>query len=69
LYYQCINPECKRFSTYELDESGDPVHVVTRKAIAQSVAGCTPDEDDTFRISPIYDLSASELDSLERPYL
>jgi late competence protein required for DNA uptake (superfamily II DNA/RNA helicase) len=69
LYYQCRNPECRRFSTYELDESGCLVRVITRKAIAQSVSGCNPDEDDTFRISPIYDLSASELDGLERPYL
>ncbi|MCG9890849.1 MAG: hypothetical protein MH252_07225 [Thermosynechococcaceae cyanobacterium MS004] len=34
LYYQCYNSECRRFSTYDLDESGDLVRVVTRKAIA-----------------------------------
>jgi late competence protein required for DNA uptake (superfamily II DNA/RNA helicase) len=32
LYYQCRNPECKRFSTYEMDESGCLVRVVTRKS-------------------------------------
>ncbi|MGB8700066.1 MAG: hypothetical protein WCD18_11675 [Thermosynechococcaceae cyanobacterium] len=34
LYYQCRNPECKRFSTYEQDDNGNLVQVMTRKAIA-----------------------------------
>ena len=32
LYYQCRNPECRRFSTYELAESGCLVRVMTRNA-------------------------------------
>jgi hypothetical protein len=30
LYYQCQNPKCRRFSTYEL-VGGQLVHVMTRK--------------------------------------
>jgi ssDNA-binding Zn-finger/Zn-ribbon topoisomerase 1 len=63
LYYQCRNSECKRFSTYELDESGDLVRVLTRKAIAQSVACFHAEEKDTFRISTIYDLTEEKLEA------
>ena len=31
LFYQCRNPDCRRFSTYELNESGNLVRVMTRK--------------------------------------
>jgi hypothetical protein len=63
LYYQCRNPECKRFSTYELDDRGDLVRVLTRRAIAESVPGFHTEEDAEFRISTIYDLSEEELEA------
>jgi Bacterial TniB protein len=32
LYYQCRNPECRRFSTYKLDDRGELERVLTPKA-------------------------------------
>lgn len=39
LLYQCRNPECRRFSTYELDGSGNLVRVMTKKGKSQTPEG------------------------------
>jgi hypothetical protein len=45
LFYQCRNPECRRFSTYELDGSGNLVRVMTRKGKPQTPQGLKEEVD------------------------